>query len=207
MKMACCEGCGSLDREKSLHLARMDEYHEHFAKEHRHAMAEYKRLEELLRNVVWYNFETIAREWRNPWPESYRDTTLLLHGMRYDIVAGRGGRLAEKGSFPVYYHGTVRDAPSLPPEIVLCELERAHQLVLQTGTACDAPYDWAPGGRLYEKMMRESPGVAAFSSKHTDKTNGLFLGDRLEREISTSTETTADDILGRVCGDRSLVRA
>ncbi len=188
----------------------MDEFCEHFRKEHRYALQEYKRLEELLRNVVWYNFETVARGWRHPWPESFPDTALTLHGMRYELVKGRGGRKAEKTDFPIYYEGSVRDAPSLPPEIVLHELEMAYKLVKQTETACAAPYEWAPGGRLYEKMLRESPGVAAFSSKANNTTYdgpGLLLGDRLEQQISSHTETTAKDILGRVCGDRCLVRA
>ena len=218
MKTICCECCGSLQAEKEFHVQRMDEFHEHFSREHRYALSEYKRLEELLRNVVWYNFETVARSWRSPWPESYPETTLTLHGMRYDVVKGRGGHKAEKGAFPIYYKGTVRNAPPLPPEIVLAELEVAYRLVKETDAAAAAPYEWAPGGRLYERMVRTSPGVAAFSSKVEDNTKneradkrkhiggtGLLLGDRLERQISTHAETTATDILGRVCGDRSLV--
>ena len=208
MKTISCERCGSLCTERSLHLQRMDEFHEHFSRQHRYAVSEYKRLEELLRNVVWYNFEVAAREWRHPWPESYPDTTLTLHGMRFELVNARGGRKAEKGSFPIYYNGAVRNAPALPPEIVLRELEIAYNLVKETELACAAPYEWAPGGRLYEQMVRESPGVAAFSSECGGKSGngaGLLLGDRLERQVSTHAETTATDILGRICGDRSLV--
>lgn len=212
MKMECCECCGSVEEEKRFHLQRMDELHADFAKEHRHALREYKRLEELLQNVVWYNFETVARTWKYPWPESFEETALTLNGMRFELLKARGGHLAEKGTFPVYYHGTVRDAPRLPPEIVLQELELAYKLVKEKEAACAAPYEWAPGGRLYEKMVRESPGVAAFSSKCCGNGNGfrgfgLCLGDRLERQISTDAKTTAKDILGRVCGDRSLVCA
>ena len=210
MKMVWCECCGSQNTEKRVHLERMDEFHEHFCKEHRRALAEYKRLEGMLRDVVWYNFETVARTWRDPWPESYADTSLTLHGMRFDLVTGRGGRVAEKGSFPIYYCGSVRDAPPLPPQIILHELDMACKLVKETEAACAAPYEWAPGGRLYERMLRESAGVAAFSSKPRGERAdgvGLLLGDRLERQISTHAQTTADDLLRRVRGDRSLVCA
>lgn len=210
--MVCCEGGGDRKTEKSFHLEQMDAFHEHFAREHKYALLEYQRLEELLRNVVWYNFETVALTWRYPWPESYKDTTLTLHSQKYDLVKGRSGRKAEKGSFPMYYHGTVSNAPPLPPSIVLHELELAYQLVKDTEAACAAPYEWAPGGRLYEQMLRESPGVAAFSSKHygnskNEREHGdrLFLGDQLERPVSTDAQTTAENILGRVCGDRPLV--
>ena len=58
--------------------------------------------------------------------------------MRFDLITGRGGRKSEKGSFPIYYIGTVRDAPVLPPEIVLAELENAYRLVKETEAACAA---------------------------------------------------------------------
>lgn len=165
MKTVCCEFCDDASTETLIHMEQMDAYRDHFAHQHMYAVQEYKRIEELLRNVVWYNFETVARTWRHPWPESCLDTALNLHGMHFALVPGRGGHKCEKGSFPVYYSGTVRDAPPLPPEIVLHELKMAYEHVKAMEVACAAPYEWAPGGRLYEKMLRESAGVAAFSSK------------------------------------------
>ena len=217
MKMVFCECCGNIETEHRVHLERMDEIRDHFAREYAWALQEYTRLETLLRDVTWYNFETIARGWRHPWPESYEDSDLTLHAMRFELLPGRRGRISEKASFPIYYEGSVRDAPPLPPEIVLGELKLAHEHVKSAQIAVSACYDWAPGGRLYEKMLRESPGVAAFSSKESAQESnggcsgkngiGLLLGDELERQATTRAETTAKDILGRICGDRSLVSA
>ena len=211
MKMDCCRACGSLDKEKRVHLAAMDEFHEHFAREYQRLMLEYKRIEALLREVVWYNFETVARAWKHPWPESFGDSVLELHAHRYQTVPSRGGRHCEKATFPLYYEGPVRDAPPLPPNIVLHELKLAWDAVKRAEESCAAPYDWAPGGRYYEKMLRESDGVANYNRLSSDRDTeshgrvGLLLGDPMEREVSTDAETTAEDILGRVCGDRSLV--
>ena len=212
--MHCCEACGSIVAERHYHIQQMDAYHELFAQRHRDAVQEFQRLKQLMCDVAWYNFETVARAWRYPWPVSMQNTSLTLHGMRCEHVQSRRGRRHEKSSFPVYYSGKVCKAPPLPPQILLNELQVAYEHVKDMEIACAAPYEWAPGGRLYEQMVRESPGVAAFSSnapvalanerKHG---GGLLLGDQLEREVSTDAETTAKDILGRICGDRPLVRA
>ena len=221
MKTGSCPLCGDVDTEKRVHVAAIDEMHEQFAREHLRLLLEYKRIEALLKDVVWYNFETVARSWKHPWPPSYEDSQMELHAHRYRIVRTRGGRHCEKAEYPYYYAGTVKDAPPLPPAIVLHELKLACDAVKEAEVNCYAPYDWAPGGRLYEKMLRESDGVKAFaqlsSEAHTEVKNGrrreacknglrLQLGDRMERETTTDAETTAKDILGRVCGDRSLVR-
>ena len=137
-----------------MHIAEMDAYHEHFLREYRHAVAECKRLEALLNDVVWYNFETVARAWKEPWPASWLESTLTLHAQRYQLVPTRGGRRAEKADFPVYYSGPLRDAPRLPPAIVLAELQLARSEVARAEEACAAVYECAPGGRLYEKMLR-----------------------------------------------------
>lgn len=192
-----------------MHLAEMDAYHEHFACEHRQAVQECRRLEELFKDVAWYNFETVARTWTHPWPVTIDASVIELHAQRYSVVPSRGGRHCEKAEFPHYYAGPVRDAPPLPPLIVLNELELARVAVQEAEEACAAPYEWAPGGRLYEKLIRESDGVKAYrrlsSNTSTEPANGLFLGDSVERAITEDTEATAEDILGRVCGDRSLV--
>lgn len=209
-----------------MHLAAMDEYNEHFAREYEWLWVEYKRVEELLKSVVWYNFETVARNWRHPWPESFANSTLQLHAQRYLLVQGRGGRKCEKSEFPTYFKGPVSEAPPLPPEIVLHELKLAYDAVVEAEKRCTASYDWAPGGRLYEKMIRESDGVWAYeqlsskerstdrdakragrkraASKHGIR---LQLGDPMERQTTENAETTAKDILARVCGDRSLVHS
>lgn len=217
--MISCGLCDDVNTERRIHVAAMDEYHEHFLREYRHLMQEYKRIEELLRDVVWYNFETVARSWKSPWPETLLDSHLELHAQRYVIVQVRGGRQCERAEFPYYYAGPVRDAPTLPPAIVLHELKLAWEAVKEAETSCAAPYEWAPGGQLYCKLLRESEGVKAYaelSSKvRTDSDGGrretceagagLQLGDPMEWTPTEDEETTAKDILGRVCGDRSLV--
>lgn len=206
-----------------MHVVAMDEYHEHFAREYEWLWAEYKRIEELLRNVVWYNFETVVCKWRHPWPESFENSTLQLHAQRYVLVRGRGGRMCEKAQFPLYYDGPVCKAPPLPPEIILHELKLAYEAVKEAEERCCAPYDWAPGGRLYEKMIRTSDGVRAYeqlSSKEGGTENSddgkraafkhgfrLQFGDPMERQAPENAETTAKDILARVCGDRPLVHS
>lgn len=203
-----------------MHVAAMDEYHEHFTREYRRLTQEYKRIQELFSDVVWYNFETVARAWKRPWPPSFEESELELHTQRYQIVPSRGGRYCEKATFPYYYQGAVRDAPPLPPTIVLNELKIAWDAVKEAEERCAAPYEWAPGGRLYEKLLRESDGVRAFEqlSSKADTEGGdvrrreafkngfrLQLGDPMERQAPENAQTTAKDVLGRVCGDRSLV--
>lgn len=222
MKTVCCGVCGNLDRERKVHVAAMDEYHEQFTREFRQLKDECVRLQQLLKDVVWYNFETVAREWKHPWPESFKGSFLELHAHRYSTVQSRGGRQCEKATYPYYYQGPVANAPPLPPTIVLHELQLAYEAVREAETRCAAPYEWAPGGRMYQQLLRESPGVKAYqelSSKLQSESsnvrssetfkNGfrLQLGDPMEREATEDTQTTAKDILARVCGDRSLVCA
>lgn len=165
MKTDCCPLCGNFEVQKKVHLEAMDAYSRHFLKEHMYARQELERLETMLRDIAWYNFEVVARGWKHPWPEHAVSATLELYGMRCELMQRRGGHVAEKCTFPTYYSGPVDDAPPLPPEIILQEVQFQRELVKHTEAACTAPYEWAPGGRLYEKMVRESEGVAAFSSK------------------------------------------
>jgi len=205
-----CECCADVEVERRVHLAAMDEYAEHFAREYRFALQEEDRLKSLMRDAFWYNVAQVG--WLG-WGRSCE-----LFGVRSELIRKRG-HVAEKLSFPVYYHGPTNVAPPLPPQILMVELEMAKKLVEDTREACSAPYDWAPGGRRYEQMMRESPGVAAFAITSSDierKDNGRRdsknrdgprLGDPMEWETEARTETTAKNILGRVCGDRCLVSA
>ena len=66
--MDSCPRCETLDTERRVHIAAMDEYHEQFTREYIHLKEECKRIEELFKDVVWYNFETVARTWKLPWP-------------------------------------------------------------------------------------------------------------------------------------------
>jgi hypothetical protein len=92
------------------------------------------------------------------------DSPVILHGARYAYACKRG-RLRESGSFPVYYEGIVQHAPKLPPEIVLLEVHRAHKDAKACEELTTAPWDWAPGGRLYEQHMRESDSVREYERR------------------------------------------
>ena len=96
----------------------MDKYAEHFAREYRFALQELDRLEMLLRDVMWYNFETVARGWRYPWFESYSDCTVELFGVRSELHRKRG-HIAGHLSCLLYVH---LGRPPLPPEIIMAEI-------------------------------------------------------------------------------------
>lgn len=225
--MDYCEFCGSLETERAVHLEEMDRYHDLFYRDYLRAVEEYKRLELLFREVSWYNFETVCRRWRHPWPASFLETRLVICSARYTLVNRRGGRKAEKATFPVYYSGPVRDAPPLPPEIVLKELQMAHLHVCACRDIVSDPYEWAPGGDKYAELLRESCGAVEYERRRIsdartcDKNGnrptvgfiaskrgvGLQLGDPMERTAQTETQPPAPYLLGRVCGDRSMVCA
>ena len=116
-----------------------------FQEEYTAAQEECNRLAQMFREVCWYNFETKCRTWRRPWPESWGDSPIELLGMRF---AKRPGR-REVGTFPVYYSGTIGDAPCLPPIIIMKEMRLAAEYLADCREQCTAPHDWAPGGHKY----------------------------------------------------------
>ena len=131
----------------------LDWYTARFEREYRDAQEEYVRLRELFKDVCWYNFEVTCRTWRTPWRESEPDSHVELCGMRFHRAWNRG-RLMEHGSFPMWYEGPVRDAPALPPQIVLNEIKAAREYMVACEKQLTAPKDWAPGGDLYEELRR-----------------------------------------------------
>ena len=206
-----CTLCGD---NAEVHLAAMDEFHEIFRARYNRAVDEYNRLKELMRNVAWYNFETVCRTWREPWPPSMLDSPITMHGARYSLLTKRG-RCREHGTFPVYFRGTVRDAPPLPPQIVLHELTLALELIQELEAQTAAPYEWAPGGRLYERLVRESEGANEYERRRIsnervreenerETRKGGIVARRcngLERASETATEASPADVLGRVCSN------
>ena len=131
----------------------LDWYADRFEREHRDARAEFLRLSELFKDVCWYNFETSCAKWRRPWPLSDPDSLVELHALVFHRKWNRG-RLIEHGRFPLYYSGPVAEAPKLPPEIVLHELQAAKEYMLACEKQVSAPYDWAPGGPAYIELQR-----------------------------------------------------
>lgn len=125
------------------------EYTTHFVNELSDARIEVSRLNELLKDVIWYNFETCARSWKVPWRETMLDSVIQLVAHRYSRFAG-----VEVGEYPLYYYGPIRKAPACPPQILVRELEIARAHVDHCEAMLGAAYDWAPGGALYEELRR-----------------------------------------------------
>ena len=120
-----------------------------FRKMLRDAEQEYvERLDSLLSEICWFNFEVNCKTWSPPWYTSIMDTLVILHGVRYAFVKN-GGRVYECGEYPVYYEGPVRDAEAVPPEIVLAELRAAATHVHECKELLLGVDTYAPGGIDY----------------------------------------------------------
>ena len=158
--------CG-MCRDCNSHLFYKDKMAGRFEREYKRAKDEYECLKEVLREVCWYNFETQCRHWRGPWPESQEESPLTLHGYRQTCVNGR-----VHGCFPVYYSGPMKDAPPLTPDILLSEMRDALEYMQHAKIQQTAPYDWAPGGHLYEELRRTTRVGAALSSDIVTVPNG-----------------------------------
>ena len=215
-----CFGLRGHDRIKNT-------MYDEFDTEYLRAKRELKQLKSLFREVCWYNFETRCRNWQEPWHASFPGSEIELYAHRH-LQLGKG---FESCSFPIYYSGSIENAPALPPQILLEELKKAEQLIEYWDKQRTAPYDYAPGGREYEKLVRQSPGALGYdmlyqynrlqSSKRkvndvrTDERN---LGesaaecgsrcverDRLDKPVEARKEATKLELLAAVCGDRRLV--
>ena len=150
-----------------------------FEDEYMEAAREVDRLRDLFKEVCWYNFETKCRGWMHPWPYSLENSLIELHGTR--IVADDSrGRRREVGLFPVYYSGAVRDAPSLPPQILLTELKLATEYMAACEEQRNAPFDWAPGGRLYRKLLSETKVPSDYAKK---RSRAQEAADRISRRV------------------------
>ena len=147
------------------HMRIKDNMFDNFDLEYKQAQRECKQLTALFREVCWYNFETQCRAWNEPWHTSVKDSHIEMHTHRY-MKEWKNGRYIEYGEFPIWYSGPVGDAPLLPPEIIFIEMKQAQDYMLYMQTQRFAPYDYAPGGRLYEKLLRESPGAIAYHDMH-----------------------------------------
>ena len=152
-----------------------------FKHEFADAMREYQALLNLYKDVCWYNFETHARTWQEPWHESFALSPIAFHGVSVKHE-WKHGRLREIGHFPLYYSGPIKDAPPLPPMIIYEELKQAEEYSKWAHEQQWAAYDWAPGGHKYEKLVRESEGAQAYHAlyyyrKQTEETKQLEHSD------------------------------
>lgn len=118
------------------------------------AKEEYDRLKSLLTDMTWYHFEVQASKWKRLWHESHATSLVNLTGMRYTMWRPNTGGWREHGEFPVYYNGPVCEAPKLPLEIMLSEVQSAYLLMRSLREAVDAPFEWAPGGVKYQELYR-----------------------------------------------------
>jgi hypothetical protein len=128
----------------------MDQWDYQFEAEYYNAQIEVTRLETLLKNVYWYNFETQCRTWQTPWRYTEPSSLCVLTTYRYEHYED----CRECCDFREYYGGPIRDAPPLPPQIVKAELDEARAYVEACRSQCHAPAEWAPGGALYKALAR-----------------------------------------------------
>ena len=143
-------------------------YRNKFEAEMNDAREEFVRLSRLLQEVCWYQFEVKARDWGDPWHPSDPKSHIELLGQRYNRRYHRGHRI-EHATFPVWYDGPVRDAPPLPPELVLREVRQAFLYFKTCEREATAAEDWAPGGRLYQALVRTTAvGKSSDASVRSD---------------------------------------
>jgi hypothetical protein len=81
---------------------------EEFEAEHQRAKDECDRLNALFKDVCWYNFETQCRAWREPWPVSWLDSRIELHGVRIEMTALDQNVQAQQQEVAAF------EAPSIP---------------------------------------------------------------------------------------------
>lgn len=155
--MTTCDRClfrgGVLTTECNRCVKTKDGYVDRFEREAREALDEFVRLKELFKDVCWYNFETRCRDWRRPWRRSDHGSSIELHAHTYEHHWNRGHR-REVARYPYYFQGELRDAPPLPPQIILVELQIALDHLRACKECVSASYDWAPGGKKYEALRR-----------------------------------------------------
>ena len=131
----------------------LDWYTIKFEREFKDARAEFLRLSQLFQEAIWYNFEVNCRKWKGPWRGSAPESLVAIQGMSF-VRKWNKGQLIEYGEFPDWYRGPVHAAPPLPPIILLHEMKQARAYMEACEKQVTAPYDWAPGGCLYESLRR-----------------------------------------------------
>jgi len=134
------------EKQRYLDLARL---------RHQEAITELVRLQEVLKDACWYNFEVRAQWWKPPWRESAPSSRVLMHGLRCRNRYYRKKR-HECVDFPVWYEGAVKDAPSLPIEILATDVKMASKYADKMLEQLYDAEDWAPDGWQYERLRQET---------------------------------------------------
>ena len=185
-----------------------EEYTRWATREHSNALLEVQRLESLMEDVSWYQFEIAAKGWQTPWHTSFPGSVVELYSQVYIDLGFR-----EIGTFPVYYYGPVESAPQLPPMIVYAELELARDLCRVTKEQLRNAYEWAPGGDKYEIHTETSEGAKAYrllseempvyDTTGASSSDGSRLQRRLElgRPVEAGPKAATRDLLGGVRRD------
>ena len=177
-------------------------------REHSNALCEVQRLESLMEDVSWYQFEISARGWKTPWHTSFPGSVVELYSQVYRLIEVPHG-VREIGCFPVYYYGPVETAPPVPPMIVYAELELARDVCRATKEQLRNAYEWAPGGYKYEFHSETSDGAKAYRLLSEQKPvydttagpsssdgSGLQRRPELGGPIEAGPEATPGDVLG-----------
>jgi len=138
-----------------------DEYTAIFQRDYEVVQREFKELTLMFHDVCWYNFETECFKWNKPWRTSIPESTITLLGRRT-----HGGSVVIHDC-STYYQGPIRDAPGIPPQILLHELKRVYE-EMQRAEANLKPHEWEPGGIEYMKLCATTK-VGKFSSCLSDE--------------------------------------
>ena len=148
--MDCYETCTLCKGLRGHHRLKED-YSNIFKLELLNAKKEYQQLGDLFDAVCWYNFETRCKSWKEPWNISYLDSSISLKTCN-----------SLNNTTPYWYCGSLHDAPHLPPVLVLKELMAAKKYLQFMQEQITAPFDWAPGGKKYEELLRRGAGVKRY---------------------------------------------
>jgi len=158
MKMACYHSC---EYEEALQA----QINTKIEREYKRAKREAHALSGLLRDVAAYNF--VIKNKIGDW-----SSHVHLHGARFQTF-WRNGHEREIGHFPIYYSGPVADAPKLPAEILLKEVQDAHAELCHWRELRNAATDWAPGGCKYYQMLADpQSGATAYRKMYGEAFGG-----------------------------------
>ena len=178
MDVEVCDMCFGMRGHTRLKNAMCDL----FESEYTRAKDEHDRLSALLKDVYWYYFETKCKSWKHPWPTSFGMSSIQLNGIRLQIDK-RNGRDREIGEFPIYYIGPIKDAPELPPAILMQEVADAADYMEVCRRQVTAPHDWAPGGLLYNELRLQT----------RVPTESKLAAERISKRIQTANDDNRRD--------------
>ena len=122
-------------------------------------------LQQLHQEANWYNFECSCRSWQEPWVQGEPDYQINLFGM----VDVKRAYTSDWCIRPVWYSGNLCDAMPLPIQILRNELETLSEELTRAREIAHAPYEWAPGGHLYEEHIRNSSSAHRYEALRKSK--------------------------------------